>query len=57
MAKAKKATDHLAVAALLVRYNCPIPYHAGHARFMGSLASPAVNISPLETLKHLWYHS
>ena len=36
MEKAKKATDHLTVAALLVRYNCPIPYHAVHTRFMGT---------------------
>ncbi len=52
MAKAKKATDHLTVAALLVRYNCPILYLAVHMRFMGSIASPAVNNSPLEMLKH-----
>ena len=55
MSKAKKTTDRLTVAALIERYKCPTPYHAVRTRFMGSIASPAVNISPLETLKDLWY--
>lgn len=40
---------------LLERYKCPTPFHAVRTRFMGSIASPAETISPIETLKQLWH--
>jgi hypothetical protein len=43
------------MAALLERYKCPTPFHAVRTRFMGSIASPAETISPIETLKQLWH--
>ena len=42
------------MAALLERYKCPTPFHAVRTHFMGSIASPAETISPIETLKQLW---
>ena len=42
------------MVALLERYKCPTPYHAVRTRFIGRIASPAENISPIETLKQLW---
>ena len=40
--------------AMLERYKCPTPFHAVRTRFIGRIASPAENISPIETLKQLW---
>ena len=40
--------------AMLERYKCPTPYHAVRTRFIGRIASPTENISPIETLKQLW---
>ena len=42
------------MVAMLERYQCPTPYHAVRTRFIGRIASPAENISPIETLKQLW---
>ena len=42
------------MAALLERYKCPTPFHAVRTHFMGSIASPAETISPIETIKQLW---
>ena len=42
------------VIALLERYKCPTPFHAVRTRFMGSIASPTANISPMQTIKQLW---
>jgi hypothetical protein len=39
---------------LLARYQCPIPFHAVRTRFLGSIASPAMGVSPIETVKTLW---
>lgn len=43
-----------AVAALLERYQCPVPFHEVRTRFLGNIASPIMNTSPLETVKGLW---
>lgn len=51
----KKSTDQRTAVALLERHKCPTLYHAVRTRFMGSIASPAENISPLEALKQLWH--
>src|ERR1017187_3595200 len=40
--------------AMLERYKCPTPFPVVRTRFMGSIASPAKNIAPIETLKQLW---
>ena len=42
------------VRALLERYRCPVPFHEVRTRFLGSIASPAMAASPLETVKGLW---
>lgn len=42
------------VRAILDRYHCPIPFHAVRTRFLGSIASPALSVAPIETVKALW---
>lgn len=42
------------VIALLERYKCPVPFHEVRTRFLGNIASPALGISPIETIKQLW---
>src|ERR1700722_1508276 len=42
------------VAALLNRYQCPTPFHAVRARFIGSIVSPAPDSSPVHTVQGLW---
>ena len=54
----KKATSPSAsddqVRALLQRYRCPVPFHAVRTRFLGNIASPDMQVSPIETVKALW---
>ena len=40
--------------ALLSRYQCPTPFHAVRARFMGSIASPLLDRSPVHAIQELW---
>ena len=42
------------VIALLNRYHCPTPFHAVRARFMGSIASPLLDRSPVHAIQELW---
>jgi hypothetical protein len=42
------------VRLLLVLYRCPVPFHIVRTRILGSLASPELDVSPIETLKSLW---
>ncbi|MGA2717143.1 MAG: hypothetical protein ABSG41_29015, partial [Bryobacteraceae bacterium] len=42
------------VVALLNRYQCPTPFHAVRARFMGSIVSPVPDNSPVHTIQELW---
>jgi len=42
------------VIAMLRRYNCPIPFHAVRARFLGSIASPVFSMFPLAVVQSLW---
>lgn len=51
--KAKAPTDQ-AVPALLDRYACPVPLHAVRTRFLGSIATPVMAVSPLQIVKELW---
>jgi hypothetical protein len=47
------ATDD-EVRALLARYQCPVPFHAVRTRFLGNIATPDLQTSPMETVKALW---
>ena len=40
--------------ALLAHYQCPLPYHAVRTRLLGAIASPAIGISPIASIKQLW---
>jgi hypothetical protein len=42
------------IRGLLKRYACPIPFHEIRTRFLGNIASPAMNASPMEAVKRLW---
>ena len=42
------------VRALLARYACPIPLHAVRTRFLGNIATPKLDASPVQTIKSLW---
>ena len=42
------------VRGLLKRYACPVPFHEIRTRFLGNIASPVMNASPMEVVKGLW---
>lgn len=48
------AVDDGEVRALLMRYQCPVPFHAVRTRFLGNIASPILSASPLDAVKALW---
>lgn len=50
----KQVVDDGAIRALLKRYACPSPYHQVRARFMGNIATPAMNASPMKEVQRLW---
>ena len=50
----QKRPSNANVAALLNRYECPTPFHAVRARFMGSIVSPVPDRSPVNTIQELW---
>ena len=43
-----------AITAALERYNCPTTFPAARAILMGSIASPALHVSPLVVVATLW---
>ena len=47
------ATDDQ-VRALLERYACPVPFHEVRTRFLGNIASPVMEASPVDAVKGLW---
>jgi hypothetical protein len=55
---AKRATPPTAsddqVQALLKRYHCPVPFHAVRTRFLGNIASPEIQGSPIIMVEALW---
>lgn len=54
-ARGKKQTvDDGTVRAQLKRYACPIPYHQVRARFMGNIATPDMDASPMKEVQRLW---
>ena len=42
------------VRALLQRYRCPVPFHAVRTRFLGNIASPDLQASPIKMVEALW---
>ena len=42
------------VRALLQRYRCPVPFHAVRTRFLGNIASPDMQASPIKMVEALW---
>ncbi len=42
------------VRALLQRYGCAVPFHEVRTRFLGSIASPAISVSPIRVVEGLW---
>jgi hypothetical protein len=42
------------VRALLERYRCPVPFHAVRTRFLGNIASPDMQSSPIRMVEALW---
>ncbi len=42
------------VRVLLERYQCPVPFHAVRTRFLGNIATPAVQSAPMDTVAALW---
>jgi hypothetical protein len=46
-----KAKD---IKRLLKRYDCPMPYHAVRARFLGCIACPSIDTHPMQALAALW---
>ncbi len=46
--------DAKRVQSLLQKYNCPVPYHAVRTRFLGNIATPSLNASPISAVKGLW---
>ena len=40
--------------ALLDRYRCPVPFHAVRTRFLGNIASPDLQASPVRMVEALW---
>jgi hypothetical protein len=42
------------VRALLERYHCPVPFHAVRTRFLGNIASPDLQVSPIKMVEALW---
>ena len=53
----KRSPTHVgpqSARALLTRYACPIPFHAVRTRFLGNIATPTLDASPVQTIKRLW---
>ena len=42
------------VRALLEHYHCPVPFHAVRTRFLGNIASPDMQGSPMKMVEALW---
>lgn len=54
MAPKFKAPTEKAVRDLLDKYACPVPYHEVRTRFLGAIASPVLEKSPMPVVKALW---
>lgn len=54
MKKTAKATSEKAIRTLLEKHACPIAFHEVRTRFLGSIATPGLSISPMRTVAGLW---
>lgn len=39
---------------MLERYHCPVPFHIIRTRFLGNIATPGQQVSPMDMAKALW---
>jgi hypothetical protein len=39
---------------LLARYSCPTPFHKVRTQFLGNIATPRLEASPMQVIKDLW---
>jgi hypothetical protein len=46
-------SDHQ-IQALLTRYQCPTPMHVLRMRFLGAIASPRMEVSPIQLVTQAW---
>jgi hypothetical protein len=46
--------DEKTIKTLLAAHACPVPFHEIRTRFLGSIASPGLSVSPFEVVKNLW---
>jgi hypothetical protein len=42
------------IQALLTRYQCPTPMHVLRMRFLGAIASPRMEVSPIQLVTKAW---
>ena len=42
------------IQALLIRFRCPTPMHVLRMRFLGAIASPKVEVSPIQLVTKAW---
>ncbi len=42
------------IRELLRAHGCPTPFHAVRTRFLGNIATPRLDASPIEVIKELW---
>ena len=42
------------VQILLERYACPVPFHEVRTRFLGNIATPVIETSPMKMVESLW---
>lgn len=54
MAKQPRGYSAAAVSTSLTRYECPLPFHAVRARFLGSIAAPGLTTKPIDEVKAIW---
>jgi len=54
MSAKPKPFSEKAARELLARYECPTPYHAVRARFLGAIATPLPTVAPMAVLRQLW---
>ncbi len=47
------ATDE-EVRAILKRYDCQVPFHEVRTRFLGNIATPAMEATPMKIVESLW---
>jgi hypothetical protein len=54
MRSKKQSMGDGAMRAFLARYACPLSYHQVRARFMGNIATPDMDVSPMREIQRIW---